>query len=230
MIKVLIVENDFEYIKNILNKILYKLDEINVKFIATTIKDALDIIWNNNIDLILLDFNLLDGKGIEVLKKIKNNNSLKKPDIIVMSEEVEQINGLKKEKDIYAIINKLQNEDYIYNVIKQYIWKLKYIENNKNIRETIIFYLKNMGFNFKYKGTIYIFEAIEYIYKCNNMDLLDNLEKNVYKYIALKNKKSINNIKTNIIKTANLTFIDKKSIGQYTPKSIITDITIQLMK
>lgn len=189
MIKVLIVENDFEYIKNILNKILYKLDEINVKFIATTIKDALDIIWNNNIDLILLDFNLLDGKGIEVLKKIKNNNSLKKPDIIVMSEEVEQINGLKKEKDIYAIINKLQNEDYIYNVIKQYIWKLKYIENNKNIRETIIFYLKNMGFNFKYKGTIYIFEAIEYIYKCNNMDLLDNLEKNVYKYIALKNKK-----------------------------------------
>lgn len=230
MIKVLIVENDFEYIKNILNKILYKLDEINVKFIATTIKDALDIIWNNNIDLILLDFNLLDGKGIEVLKKIKNNNSLKKPDIIVMSEEVEQINGLKKEKDIYAIINKLQNEDYIYNVIKQYIWKLKYIENNKNIRETIIFYLKNMGFNFKYKGTIYIFEAIEYIHKCNNMDLLDNLEKNVYKYIALKNKKSINNIKTNIIKTANLTFIDKKSIGQYTPKSIITDITIQLMK
>ena len=230
MIKVLIVENDFEYIKNILNKILYKLDEINVKFIATTIKDALDIIWNNNIDLILLDFNLLDGKGIEVLKKIKNNNSLKKPDIIVMSEEVEQINGLKKEKDIYAIINKLQSEDYIYNVIKQYIWKLKYIENNKNIRETIIFYLKNMGFNFKYKGTIYIFEAIEYIYICNNMDLLDNLEKNVYKYIALKNKKSINNIKTNIIKTAILTFIDKKSIGQYTPKSIITDITIQLMK
>lgn len=34
----------------------------------------------------------------------------------------------------------------------------------------------------------------------NNLDLLDNLESNVYKYVSFKYNKSLNNIKTNIIK------------------------------
>lgn len=34
----------------------------------------------------------------------------------------------------------------------------------------------------------------------NNLDLLDNLESNVYKYVSSKYNKSLNNIKTNIIK------------------------------
>jgi len=64
--------------------------------------------------------------------------------------------------------------------------------------------LEKLGYNWKYKGTNYLLEAIIYIYKNNNLDLLDNLEKNVYKYISCRYNKSINNVKTNIIKATNI--------------------------
>lgn len=91
-----------------------------------------------------------------------------------------------------------------------------------------MFDLQEMGYNFKYRGTLYILDAIEYIYKSNNMDLLENLEKNVYNIIANKYNKSINNIKTNIIKSTNSIQNNNNDYKENTPKAIITKILIKL--
>ena len=68
------------------------------------------------------------------------------------------------------------------------------------IRQKVLNELLLLGYNFKLKGTQYLLESIMYIYTKKEMNLLENLEKNVYKYISEKNNKSLLNIKTSIIK------------------------------
>ncbi len=90
-----------------------------------------------------------------------------------------------------------------------------------------------LGYNFKLRGTQYLLESITYIYIKNDMTLLENLEKNVYRYIAEKNDKKILNIKTSIIKATNYVYNyqDEKKIYEYfsieikiTPKLVISTI------
>lgn len=63
----------------------------------------------------------------------------------------------------------------------------------------------------------------------NNLDLLDNLESNVYKYVSFKYNKSLNNIKTNIIKATMKINRNKQMYIDYTPKLVISDVVIRLL-
>lgn len=59
---------------------------------------------------------------------------------------------------------------------------------------------------------------------------MDNLEKNVYKYIAYKNNKNVNNIKTNIVKSTERLINSKQSIiDTTTPKQAINVILNKLL-
>ena len=134
----------------------------------------------------------------------------------------------QKKFGIYNIVNKKYDMKNLYEIIKSYIYNFNYTNNVKKIKEEKMFDLQEMGYNFKYRGTLYILDAIEYIYKSNNMDLLENLEKNVYNIIANKYNKSINNIKTNIIKSTNSIQNNNNDYKENTPKAIITKILIKL--
>lgn len=63
-----------------------------------------------------------------------------------------------------------------------------------------------LGYNFKLKGTQYLLDSIIYVYSNKNEEMLENLEKNVYKYVSLKNNKTVLNIKTNIINSTNYVY------------------------
>ncbi len=117
----------------------------------------------------------------------------------------------------------------MHNEIERIVRNIHFKKNKENIREFISEELERLGYNWKYKGTNYLLEAIIYIYKNNNLDLLDNLEKNVYKYISCRYNKSINNVKTNIIKATN--YIDKGKwyIEKPTPKTVISNILNKLI-
>ena len=172
LIKALIIEDDLSFSKRILNSILSKFKNIQLSYIATTYKEGISILSNNQIDLIFLDINLPDGNGINILEDLKYMNTIKKPQIIVISGDTD---------------------------------------------------LPRQVYNIKYKGTLYIIEAIMYVYNRNNFDFVDNLEQNVYKYISYKHQKIINNIKTNIIKATNEREKEKMLLYKLTPKaSIIT--------
>lgn len=43
MIKTLIVEDNLEYVKNTLNNTLSKFEDIQIRYIATTVKEAVNI-------------------------------------------------------------------------------------------------------------------------------------------------------------------------------------------
>lgn len=94
------------------------------------------------------------------------------------------------------------------------------------------------GYNFKLKGTQYLLESIVHIYTKNDMNLLENLEKNVYKHIATQNSKKTLNIKTSIIKATNYVYNyqDENKLYEYfsieikiTPKLVISTILNKLI-
>lgn len=229
MINTLIVDDNLVYVKNILNTAINDFDEVRVTHIATTVIEAFNILENNSIDLVFLDLKLPDNNGIEIIKKVKSINCVKEPEIIIISEDKQLMNKVISDYKIYNIISKLEKDDILHRKIEEIIRNI-YISNNKgNIRAFISNELEKIGYNWKYKGTHYILEAIIYIYQSNNMDLLDNLEKNVYKYISYHYNKSVNNIKTNIIKATNYIDKDKQYIENPTPKLVISDILNKLI-
>lgn len=223
MIKTLVVDDDLHFSKNMLNCVINKFKNIQVLYITTTYKECMDILYNNQIDLIFLDLLLPDNNGMQIIKELETMNVLQKTRIIVVSGDVNLISQLYAHDNICGVINKLESYDAMLSKIERTINKIDYENNFKKIEKFIYLEISNMGYNMKYKGTQYIIEAIIYIYERNNMDFVDNLEQNVYKYISYKHKKSINNIKTNIIKATNEIKREKDSLYKLTPKlSIIT--------
>ena len=153
MIKALIVDDNLLYVKNVFNTIINRIDNVHINYIATNVKEALQIINNNQIDLIFLDLKLPDGSGLDIITEVKCSNYTKKPNIIILSEYKELITN-------------------------------------------------NLG---------------------------DNIEKNVYTYISYKHNKSINNIKTNIIKSTNSIRNNDYTTINLTPKFVISNILTEII-
>lgn len=226
MIKVLIVDNNLNYAQKILNEVLSKIPEINVKYIVTTVHETIEVLRKEEITLILLSSQLQDGTSFDVIKQIKAMNFISEPDIIMISENMHTYDQSVKNQPIFV---KTQTGKNIQKTIQNYVYTRKNENEKKQIKDKIISEIKNIGYNFKYIGTIYIIESILYIYMSNNLELLDNLENNVYKYIAFKYQKSLNNIKTNIVK-ATMKINRNSQIGfDYTPKLVISDVVVRIL-
>lgn len=130
---------------------------------------------------------------------------------------------------IYFIIgNTIEKEDVEKN--------LNFIDEDKEISkivQKVTNELLLLGYNFKLKGTQYLLDSIIYVYSNQDRDMLENLERNVYKYISLKNNKTILNIKTSIINSTNYVYDYQNSeiLTQYfssnikiTPKFVIATV------
>lgn len=227
MINTIIIDDNIDYIKCLINSVISKLKKVKITHILTNGNDALDIIKNNSVDLILLDLNMPDINGIDIIEKIKKMNLLKIPKVIVISGEVDYIYCVKNEIIISDIIEKNSNFETIKTKLENAIDNLELINKETFTRKMIMDELINLGYSFKYKGTHYLFDSIMYVYMSNNFDLLDNIEKNVYVHIATKYKKSVNNIKTNIIKSTKLVINERYVV--LTPKTVINNILMILM-
>lgn len=189
-----------------------------------------------------------------ILNKILNNQKNIKVYIATTQQEIYEI--LFHNKINILIINKNLKLDYNQTLFDNIILIDKNIDDNaitqnlniinntilsntntKLIKQKIEEQLMTLGYNFKYKGTKYLIDCILFVYEKNNIEILDNLEQNVYKYIAIKNNSSINNIKTTITKSTNYTYTyqDKNIFIQYfsldikiTPKLVISTILRKL--
>ena len=217
MIKVLIISKDFTYCKNIINTILCSFNNIQIKYILENINEAIYIVYKKQIDLLLIDLSITEQYYLKTFIKLEN---------------------LCRDRKIILIpiINKSDIElENLYKNIQLIIKKSNENIRNKDISSVFRNELTKLGFNFKYKGTIYMLEALMYIYR-NNIDLLDNLEKCVYKSIAFNKHKTEQNIKTNIVKATNLAYLyqDKQVFIDYfssdlkpTPKVILSTILMK---
>jgi DNA-binding response OmpR family regulator len=101
--KVLVVEDD----KNILKLLRYNLEKAGFTcFTTITGEDAFNILSSEEIDLVVLDIMLPSIDGLEVCKRIKQNDAYSHIPVIMLTakgEEVDKIVGLELGADDYIV-------------------------------------------------------------------------------------------------------------------------------
>ena len=104
MIKALIVDDDLNYAKYLLNIITTKFNNMHVSHIATDGQEALDILSSNRFDLVFLDLKMPKLDGIEVINSVNRLNHFISPKFIIISGDFSSIKILKKNSNITNII------------------------------------------------------------------------------------------------------------------------------
>ena len=75
MLKIVIIDDNYAFVESLYNELESKnIKNFNVLRIFSNGKNALDYILNENIDVILLDLNMPNLNGIELIEQIKNAN------------------------------------------------------------------------------------------------------------------------------------------------------------
>lgn len=204
MQKILIIEDDIIQSKQIINYISKHNEDIKFYNIAYTYQEAIDIIKNEEVDIIILDLKLPDISGIEILKYIQQNNIKKYINsILIVSGFIEAISEINKNPYIYSYIAK----PYKLEDIQKNIYAMVEIKKINNIMNRINTELKYLHFNFAYNGTRYLAESILEIY-CQKDNYSDNLQKDIYPIIAKKHNKTANTIHGDIKQATKCMYFD----------------------
>lgn len=205
MVNVLVIEDNFQYSKNLINA-LSDNSEVKSCKISTDGKEAINIIKDpkNNIDIILLDLKLPKYNGNQILDYMESNKLVKfKNSVIVISGEIDLILQIRNSPYLFSYINKTSGMEKILQEIEKLI-TIK--EDDKSLIEyKICNELETLHYNFSYVGTKYLMETILLLYNTKLWEDI-KLEKDIYPIISKKYKKSVNNIKCNIIHATNEMF------------------------
>lgn len=213
MIEILVIDDNLCFVKTLINN----TKKVKISGIATTYKEAIENINNKNFDLILLDLNLIESNGIEVLQYLENIGNRKYLNsIIVISSYPDMILKIRGNPFVYTSINKIEIFDRLEEILSIYS-----ILNNKEIyndliKSKITKELEYLGYNLSYVGSAYLHDIIYIIIK-QNLSTNFNLKKDIYPFLYEKYKKSYNNIKSNINKATEIMYYecDENRLKEY---------------
>lgn len=200
MINLLIIEDNFIQAQYLINCICSQIPDVRLYNIASTGKEALELIKNKKIDIILLDLKLPDMSGNEIIHYIQEN-SLDKyiNSIIITSAYIDLINLLPASKYIFSYVFKGADINFLISEIKKLTASKKQFSDKNLLIQKINEELHKLNFNFSYIGTRYLSECIYIVsYLDDKYNIV--LQKDVYPIIAKKYNKTISNIKSNINK------------------------------
>lgn len=195
MCNLLIVDNDLEYSKKIINYIAVKCENVRVIAIAMTIEEIIQMLELRNINTIILNVDSF------LYKKVKEVSAKYKIKLLCVGEKA--IGNHKYNRNDFKNIFLKLNEIMELNVKK--ITE----KNEKQLKNRIELELEYLGFNITHIGTKYLKECI-YIMYFSKEELNDNLQKYIYPIVAMKFNKSINNVKCNIVNATNIMYYECK--------------------
>lgn len=115
MKKVLIVDDSLisrKMVRQLVSKYNFEIDE------AKSGTEALEKIHSDNFDIVFLDLLMPDINGLDVLKKIKEEQ-LQSKVIVITADIQETTKSYCKEYGAFAILNKPPKEEELNNVIQQ---------------------------------------------------------------------------------------------------------------
>jgi PAS domain S-box-containing protein len=188
---ILIVEDSSSMIKIINN--IFTNSGFNT-FLAPTLKDAREILSSKKIDYIILDINLPDGHGYELIKELSSSQAK----IIVLTSQTDaQLREVSYQKGIIDFINKDKNFIYkiseIPNLIKQIeknkLKTILIVDDSYVVREQLKDILANRNYNILETSTA---EKALTLIKTNRIDLmlldLELEESNGYDFLVKHRK------------------------------------------
>lgn len=194
MLNVLVIEDDPQQLKNIVNIISSQISEVKLYSISFDDESILELLKEAYIDIIILDLNLSGISGIDIVNYIDNEKLYKyKNSIIVFSGEIKMLNVIIHSKYLYSYSLKGEGYGKLINNVKLLV---KEKENNDIINKLgykIDRELKKLNFNFSHIGTKYLREIIIEVYKVKDI-FEGNLEKSIYPIIANRYNKKVNTI------------------------------------
>lgn len=204
MLNVLIADDNIDYAINLMNYINEDNSIVRVCNIAKDGKKTIDILNNeNNIDIILLDYQMPIYNGLEVLEKIENKDKYV-DSCIIISGEIESVVKMRQCDLVHSILFKTLSMEDIKNRIMQLVEYKEDIRKAEDIDERILNELLFLNYNISLKGTKYLIDTIKYVYY--DRYSIDNLEKFVYPSVAQKYNEKLCNIKCRIGKATMLMY------------------------
>lgn len=226
MIKVMIAEDNKNLCENCFE---FLTNDEDIKIVSCTIdgKKTLEKYLEVKPDVLLLDLDLPKISGIEVINFLSRfSEERNKCNIIVVSGSAELLCNLYNTAQVYRVIPKPANLQYILQTIKEI--PLKPIEiDSKKLKEL----LTSLGFKVYSKNVSYLITAINIAY--NRPYLLNNI-KDLYSTVASQYNLSPTTIKWSIrnsIESLNRSttieeicsiFSLKHKLYNMTPKQFIT--------
>ena len=199
MLNILIADNNIEYAINLMNYINEDNNIIRVCNIAKDGQKTIDILNDeNNIDIIILDYQMPIYNGEEILEKIENKDKYV-DSFIVISGEIERVIKMRQCNLVHSILLKTSSMEDIKNKIWQLVEYKEFIRKNEIIDKKILNEILYLGYDISHKGTQYLIDAILLIYESGEYDIF-NLKEDVYPIVAKKYNKTLHNIKCDINK------------------------------
>lgn len=177
MLKIVIIDDNFEYVESLFNMLSSKeIKDFEISRIFSSGKNALNYILNEKIDVILLDLNMPNINGIEIIEQIQNYGINTK--IITMTaDNTLMLELLQKNLKVYKTLIKPFDIEYLVEILKGLDSK-----DSDKIKDKIITLLDNFYFNKNNIGYLYIVECLELCIK-NGYSVMPN-SSFIYKQIA----------------------------------------------
>ncbi len=224
MKNLLIIEDDLIQSYLLINSICRNISDIRLYNIVSTGKEAIKIITENKVDIIILKLNLVDMEGIEIINFIKNNKMTKYiGSIFVITNDIKLLSQVIDNEYVFGYGSLISSGEFIIKQIKEMMSKKEKLINYKSLENRIKTELEKLGFQFSYIGTRYMYECIYMCYYKQDIYKI-NLSKDIYPSISAKYFRTINSIKTSIFQVIDLAYrsIDKSILSEYLGYNVIT--------
>lgn len=235
MLNMLIIDDNMTYVKMLISTILKKEENMKLIDIANNGEEALKILEESPVDIILLDLIMpkLDGKKfLEILEKKKDNRFSQS--IIVITGDSSAIWEVTRKREVYTCLVKPFPADTLLEKIHNLVKEKTLMQSNAELDDKILSELVKLGYNKMHLGT-------KYIKDCIKLDLIkyhgdaENITKQIYPILSAKYKKPIFSIKNNIIKATDYMYNESEmnKTMQYfkfdfdckpTPKTVIKTV------
>ena len=227
MFKLVMYNSNIEFLKTICNCIINEIPEIQLSGITTYLEEFNILVSKVKPEIILLNHYDYIHSNYRV------KSEFPKFKIIFHNPKLSYKNTQHK-----LFISETASLSEMKKLIKEFILK----RNVETMRPEVIKLLENFSFDFKLIGTTYLLESILYCYEKKTEYIFENLERNVYPYVAKKCNATEYNVKWSILRCIDITnthnnlFLQKQLFNKtkatiydkVTPKQLISTIVTKI--
>lgn len=214
MFKLIFFNQNLNIVKNLYNNIFGELNNLQLIGIASDEKELESLYNDSGANTIIINSKYINNNQIKnIVEKFKVK--------IIFTEKLPKVSNNKFTLFIPIYLETTE----LKKILNNFFFKI----DEKLIYKKVYNLLFNSNFNFKLLGTTYLINSIVYSYINIDNNVSDNLEKNVYPYIAKKFNVSNSNVKWSIIRSINNYYeSNNNQIDKPTPKNLINELLCKL--